>query len=477
MTDLQPIRVHPDSPHYLEFRGEPVILVTSAEHYGAVINREFDLVDYLDALAAFDLNYTRIYPGAYFETTDYFAPNDSLSPRSGQHILPWARSSEGEYVLGGTLFDLDTWDEEYFQRLRTFARLASERGIVVEVCFFNCMYREMWRFMPMNAANNIQKVGSCEFFKVQSVDNGGLLAYQIKYVQKLVRELNEFDNIIFEIVDEPGNYGVPATEYGPWVGRMLDAVRGAEADLPNRHLIAQQIIDTLGGAGDFALDPRIDIATGQYVDHVGGGQQGGMRLLDSIYYRGKPIELNESTYFPGNYNQQGEDAEPGPDPIAGYRAEAWEFIVGGGAAYNHLNALYKPGNSGAKDTENEELLTGLRSLRHFMARFEFWKMEPVYILSGERTNLFIRGIGQAGLQYAAYLHHSSLVSNERYRALPGEYQDTLDIAVPQGRYTAEWIDPQTLNVIGESLVDHEGRALRLTTPTYRTDIALRLVRA
>ena len=32
-----PIRAHPANPDYFEFRGQPTLLITSAEHYGAVI--------------------------------------------------------------------------------------------------------------------------------------------------------------------------------------------------------------------------------------------------------------------------------------------------------------------------------------------------------------------------------------------------------------------------------------------------------
>jgi hypothetical protein len=38
----EPIRLHPDNGHYLEFRGKPTILITSGEHYGAVLNQDFD---------------------------------------------------------------------------------------------------------------------------------------------------------------------------------------------------------------------------------------------------------------------------------------------------------------------------------------------------------------------------------------------------------------------------------------------------
>ena len=44
-----PLRLHPANQRYFEFRGEPTVLVTSGEHYGAVLNLDFDFVRYLDA--------------------------------------------------------------------------------------------------------------------------------------------------------------------------------------------------------------------------------------------------------------------------------------------------------------------------------------------------------------------------------------------------------------------------------------------
>ncbi len=42
----------PANPHYFVYRGKPTVLVTSGEHYGAVLNGKFDFRKYLDALAA-----------------------------------------------------------------------------------------------------------------------------------------------------------------------------------------------------------------------------------------------------------------------------------------------------------------------------------------------------------------------------------------------------------------------------------------
>ena len=45
-----PLALHPDNPHYFLFRGKPTVLITSGEHYGAVLNLDFDYLRYLDAL-------------------------------------------------------------------------------------------------------------------------------------------------------------------------------------------------------------------------------------------------------------------------------------------------------------------------------------------------------------------------------------------------------------------------------------------
>ena len=38
----QPIQLHPENPHYFLWRGQPTVLITSGEHYGAVLNADFD---------------------------------------------------------------------------------------------------------------------------------------------------------------------------------------------------------------------------------------------------------------------------------------------------------------------------------------------------------------------------------------------------------------------------------------------------
>ena len=84
----EPISLHPSNPHYFLFHGQPTVLITSAEHYGAVVNKDFNYVPYLDALKSYGLNYTRIYPGALFEPQGKFMKGNTLGPKPQSLILP-----------------------------------------------------------------------------------------------------------------------------------------------------------------------------------------------------------------------------------------------------------------------------------------------------------------------------------------------------------------------------------------------------
>ena len=120
-TEHPPLALHPQNPHYFLFRGKPTIIITSAEHYGAVINRDFDYVKYLDALAAHGLNSTRTFAGAYCEPQGAFnIDKNTLAPSAGRFICPWARSDQSGYAGSGNKFDLTKWDDAYFERLRNF---------------------------------------------------------------------------------------------------------------------------------------------------------------------------------------------------------------------------------------------------------------------------------------------------------------------------------------------------------------------
>src|SRR5437773_7482727 len=157
----EPLKLHPDNSHYFLFRGKPTVLITSGEHYGAVLNLDFDYVKYLDTLAKDGLNLTRTFSGAYAEPYGAFnIASNTLAPPPNRFLCPWARSDTPGYANGGNKFDLTKWDDAYFKRLKDFITQAGRRGIVVEMNLFCPMYEEsQWRLSPQNAINNINGIG------------------------------------------------------------------------------------------------------------------------------------------------------------------------------------------------------------------------------------------------------------------------------------------------------------------------------
>src|SRR5918992_3750729 len=110
------LRLDPRNPHYLVFRGKPTVLITSGEHYGAVVNADFDYVRYLDELKRHGFNHTRVFSGTYIEPGEpapflppstFLGYDNTLAPRPGRFVSPWARDRPGSG--SGARFDLGRW--------------------------------------------------------------------------------------------------------------------------------------------------------------------------------------------------------------------------------------------------------------------------------------------------------------------------------------------------------------------------------
>jgi hypothetical protein len=465
------VGTHPENPHYFIFNGEPVLLITSDQHYGAVVNLDFDYVTFLDTLAANGMNFTRIYPGAYIERDGEYIKDNNLGARHGRHILPWAPTSipGAHEVLGGYKLDLNKWNDAYFLRLKDFISKAQERNIIVAIAFFNGMYPDRWSFQPLYHANNIQGVGTCMFNEVQTLKDSALTSRHEAYVRKLTSEVNQFDNVILDICDEPFQDGCPPELYNQWISRMIDVILSTESTLPKKHLIAQTVDShTRGGPGDFSDDQRVDVLENEYT--------WGIANLDCEYGHNKPMVLIETCYYP-HYDD---------DKVSASRVEAWEFIVGGGAAFMQLNGLYSTFNSGAAGTENSIILHQLKVLRNFMNGFQYIKMrrDTSLVAGGIPEGAFARAISEPGKQYALYIHHSGygcwfwepMQMGACYKVVPGNYRETLVLNIDAGTYRAEWVDPRTGNVIQTDHFTIKEGSTNLETPLYRIDIALKITR-
>ncbi|MBX3733750.1 MAG: hypothetical protein KF791_14290 [Verrucomicrobiae bacterium] len=366
-----PIALHPDNPHYFLWRGKPAVLITSAEHYGAVLNLDFDYRRYLDTLAAEGMMMTRTMSGTYCEPDGAFnITRNTLAPLPNRFITPWARSDQPGYAGGGNRFDLTRWDEAYFRRLRDFIGDAEQKGIVVEFTFFCPMYEDkQWSLSPMNAKNNVNGLGAIGRNDVHTLDkNGGLLAVQEALTRKLVTELNAFDNVLLEICNEPYFGGVTLE----WQRRIADVMVETERGLPRKHLITQNIANNQAKIEN--PHPAVSVFNFHYATPPDA--------VAMNYHLNKVIGDNE-TGFRGTNN-------------APYRTEAWDFILAGGGLYNNLDYSFVAGHEDGTYVYpatqpgggNPQFRREMRILRDFIHGFDFVRMQP--------DNSVIRGGVPAG---------------------------------------------------------------------------------
>ncbi|HSA00854.1 MAG TPA: family 43 glycosylhydrolase, partial [Candidatus Paceibacterota bacterium] len=251
-----PLRLHPDNPHYFDWRGKPTVLITAGEHYGAVLNLDFDYIAYLDELARCQFNLTRVFSGTYREVPGSFnLTGNTLAPASGRFLGPWARSDTPGVADGGHKFDLTQWDDRYFARLKDFIRQANQRGVVVELVLFCTMYDDkVWEASPMHARNNVNDIGGVSKYEVYSAKDRPLFEVQQAVVRKLVTELNAFDNLYYEVCNEPYERGGLAES---WNDGIIATIIEIESVLPNQHLIAQGFPPSTAPVAD--LNPHVSI--------------------------------------------------------------------------------------------------------------------------------------------------------------------------------------------------------------------------
>lgn len=453
-----PLCLHPDNPHYFLFRGKPTVLVTSGEHYGAVLNLDFQYVRYLDALVRDGLNLTRTFSGVYREIPGSFKiKNNPLAPAPNRYISPWARSAEPGYFDGGNKFDLSKWDEAYFARARDFVAQAARRGIVVEFVLFCPMYKdELWKASPMYAGNNVNGVGDLKKDDAHTLKNGRLMAFQLAVTRKIVAELNAFDNLYYEIANEPYFGGITLE----WQRKIAEAIVEAEKDLPKKHLIAQNISNGSKKVGDPL--PRVSIFNFHYCTPPDA--------VKMNWDHGRAIGDDE-TGFKGSADVP-------------YAPDGWEFILAGGAVYSNLDYSFYPGRedgSGTPDAPgggSPALRRSLAALREFIESFDFVRMAPdpsavVGVVASEEgargpTNkapapCTVRALAEKGRQYAVFLRGGS----------PGG----LCLALPAGKYKAEWVNIWTGAAEKAEAFDHPGGTKEWRVPPCKEGIALRVKRA
>lgn len=465
-----PIRLHPKNPHYFLFHDRAVALIGSGEHYGAVLNGDFDYRKYLGTLEAEGMNYTRLFGGSYVEVPakSFGILRNDLAPARGRFVAPWARSEVAGYAGGGNKLDLEHWNSEYFARFHDFLDQADRRGVVVEISLFSSQYNEaQWALSPFNGANNVNQTDGIEWKKVNTLQNGNILRYQEEYVRKLVQEANRHPNVIFEIINEPwSDRPVLANVVNPylfagrdqypnsvdlpdelsmaWQARVAEWITSEESKLANKHLIAQNCCNFVYPMRETI--PGVSVVNFHYAYPEAA-------VLN--YGLGKALSYDE-TGFLGREDEK-------------YARQAWNFMLSGGGVFDNLDYSFSVGHEDGKDLEangpgggSPELRRRLRILSEFLRELPLVEMAPD-----------LETVKRAG---GVVTHMLSSPSGEYAMYVDGDGPTEITAKLPAGQYSAIWIDVISGERKDAGSFRHAGGEKTLSSPKFKNGIALRITK-
>lgn len=468
----QPIALHLQNPHYFIYSGQAMVLIASAEHYGAVLNSDFDFENYLQTMHDEGMNYTRIFTGSYVEIPGSFGiGNNTLAPAIGSFLAPWKRVGEIGLYKGEKKFDLDEWNPDYFERLHNFISKANELDIIVEVTLFCSTYSdESWKRHPFNPGNNINDIpAGLDRKKSNTLANGNLSGFQQKLVEKLVTELNEYDNVFYEIQNEPWSDDpqpamrtlktlVPdpgknswykwAETASPasleWQKLMAQTIVETEYGLPNKHLIAQNYANFKHSLPK--VNRNISILNFHYA---------WPEAVTMNYAWNRPIGFDESG-FAGSSDST-------------YLRQVWLFMLAGGAIFNNLDYSFYvdkedgTGKNKAPGGGSANFRKQLTFLHHFIKSLDFVHMQPDCNVVYHAPGLQVQAISQPGKQYAMIF--------------TGQPEKWVKLNLPKGKYNFEFISPYTGQTLKKGFFTHKKDGLKeLNLPSFGEMVALKIVR-
>ena len=483
-----PISIHPENPRYFLFRGKPTFLLTASEHYGSVMNRAFDFERYLDDAAAHKMTHTRTFL-LFRELQGARNPSSPAKPESPDYVAPFPRTGPGVAMDGEPMYDLDQWNPEYSERLHRFLKLASEKGIVVELTVFSNTYADqIWALNPFRSKNNKQGVGKIEWPEYLSLKDRELVRRQADYARKIIRETADYDNIYYEICNEPGgavpDHNVSPADVDAWQAEMGAAMRDEMTKIGKKHLIA--------GQQAFAYSPKFRFPNdqtfqGTLFDIANVHPLPDTVLRDRTYQLGhfmsKELMLSEFAAFTKAASLERKPLLHDEDNTASmyrdvtgwtiHRKRAWTSLLNG-AHYDYIDFSITVGSEAGTAASRAGIRSWMKYLSEFMSGFDFVHSRPdtKWIAATPAATLTVSGLVSTKGDYIAYLGDNREVDAMGYGE-PIEGKATLQL--PVGSFAVSLFSPVT-GQASPSITVEGGKTVSVDLGTFRHDIVVRATR-
>ena len=408
-TGLQP---WDRNPWYWSYRGEAVLLLGGSDDDNLFQWPEKDLTMQLDRLAAAGGNYIR----------------NTMSDRrdKGFEVYPFRQDKDGRY-------DLNEWNDEYWQRFERLLRETAKRRIFVQIeiwdrfDFTDAGGRDRWRVHPYNPANNVnysyEASGFAErypdhpgtnrqpffFTTPQQRNNREVLRYQQRFVEKMLEHTLRYDHVLYCIDNETSG----EEEWGRYWAQF---VRDRAAKLGRKVYLTEMWDDWNITARTHKRTydhPELyDFVDVSQNNHSSGEKHWNNFLKVRRYLANQPRPMNTTKTYGAGGNSYGHTDQDGIERF-------WRHLLAGAASIR----FHRPdAGLGLSD----KAVAAIRAARKLEAKIPLWSVQAANELLSDRTANEAYLAAAAGSAYALYF--------------PAGGEVRVDLTAAGGPLVAHWIN-------------------------------------
>jgi hypothetical protein len=349
----------------------------------------------------------------------------------------------------------------------------------------------VWNLNPLNNKNNINGVGDIDWPDYISMRDAATFQQQVKYACKIVQAVNDYDNVYFEICNEPlADYPGRATfaEVEAWQAGIRRLIRSEEAAMSKQHLIFQCPTERNLAVPVAQLDtplepvvnePEIDAITvhdyhsftynGSFLPPVDRFMQGDLRLerikawWTAFHPAAKPVVFDEDNSASNTLTDFGWTV---------HRKRAWATVCSGGH-YNMIDfSIQVGGQETGTPASQGAIRSWLKHLSTFIHNTNFIHMRPVNDLVREvPKNTVAMALASPGSEYVIYLADS----REKHQPGAGEScSGVISFVLPGGSYVARLFDPESGQYSDRPFEFGIGKAT-IDLPDFHHDLVLHVI--
>jgi hypothetical protein len=435
----QAIQPWPDNPRYWQFHGQPVLLVGGSDDDNPFQWPPDQLIPHLDALAAAGGNYLRC----------------TMSDRKdkGFERYPFRQLADGRY-------DLNEWDDVYWDRFAGFLEATAQRKIVVQIEVWDRFdyTRDNWLPHPYNPTNNVNYTYADSGFAPAYPDHPGanrqpfffstpaqrhnpvVLPFQQRFVDRMLSYALRHPHVLYCMDNETS--GDEA-----WGAYWADYIKQKAAQVGRRVFVTEMWDDWNLQAPShrrtFDHPERYDFADVSQNNHQKGDTHWQNFQWVHAHLAAQPRPINTVKTYGADGGRFG-NSQDGLE-------RWWRHLLGGAAAVR----FHRP-DSGIG--LSAPALASIRAARQLEAAVKLWDLAPHLELLGDREPNEAFAAARPGHTYVVFFPNGGQVS--------------LAVTDPSGSWRLRWLDIGRGEWDGAE-VSLEGRStLRLETPRPGLWVAL-----